>query len=351
MKRVLIVFLILVMLVTSGCIFPAEHEIGVVYVTQMGPADMREQLDIGTIDGFIAWEPFNADAVLSGNGEYLVQSGDIWANHPCCIFAISDAAMNELDEDTVLALVWAHVKATEFINDPDNHNATIQYGVEFTGKDAETIEEAMEHINFVQYPDEEETKTYYHKLNESGLLKNQPSDLGYSDEDAFFQDFLMSRYYQDVRARLDEDPNWKPATSQAVRIGHLKADLHELAVYVAQGEGYYEAVGLRCDDNLVIKGNYMNGIAAMEAFKLGDVDACYLGGAPATLKRVNDDTKIHIIAGANEEGSAIVVGKSANINSVKDLEGKLIAIPGFGTVQDFILRMAAEGAGLTIKQK
>jgi len=347
----LIVLLIFTLLVASGCIFPAEHERGVIYVTQMGPADMREQLKIGAIDGFIAWEPFNADAVINGNGEYLIQSGDIWANHPCCIFAISDVAINELDEDTILALVWAHVKATEFINDPDNHNATIQYGVEFTGKDAATIEEAMKHINFVQYPDEEEIKTYYHRLNESGMLKNQPSDLGYANEDAFFQDFLMSRYYQEVRARLNEDPNWRPVASQTVCIGHLEADLHELAVYVAQKEGYYEAVGLNYGDNLIIKGNYMNGILAMEAFKLGDIDACYLGGTPATLKRVNDDIKIHIIAGANEEGSAIVVSERANINSLRDLEGKLIAIPGFGTVQDFILRMAAEGAGLTIKQK
>jgi len=351
MKRALATLLILTLLVASGCIFPAERETGVIYVTQMSPADMREQIEIGTIDGFIAWEPFNADAVVNGNGEYLLQSGDIWTNHPCCIFAISDAAINEWDEDTILALVWAHVKATEFINDANNRNATIQYAIEFTGKDAATIREAMQHINFVQYPDEEEIKIYYHKLNESGILKNHPSDLGYANEDVFFQDFLMGRYYQDVRAQLDENPSWRPTASHTVRIGHLNADLHELAVYVAQEEGYYEAVGLSSGDNLAIKGNYMNGVAAMEAFKLGDIDACYLGAAPATLKRVNDDVKIHIVAGANEEGSAIVVDKSASINTIRDLEGKLIAIPGFGTVQDFLLRMAVEDAGLTVKQK
>ena len=38
-----------------------------------------------------------------------------------------------------------------------------------------------------------------------------------------------------------------------------------------------------------------------------EIDVGYLGGSPATLKRVNDNIKIKIIAGANNEGSAIVV--------------------------------------------
>ena len=94
---------------------------------------------------------------------------------------------------------------------------------------------------------------------------------------------------------------------------------------------------------------YANGPAVMEAFKNGDIDVSYLGGAPATLKRINDDTTIHVIAGANNIGSAIVVGKDSGIDSIDDLAGKTIAIPGFGTVQDFIVRIVAENAGLEVQ--
>ena len=87
----------------------------------------------------------------------------------------------------------------------------------------------------------------------------------------------------------------------------------------------------------------------MDGFEAGLMDIGYLGGAPATLKRINKDIKIQIIAGANNVGSAIVV--SQDIKTLGDLKGKTIATPGFGTVQDFILRMVATEAGLEVKVK
>jgi NitT/TauT family transport system substrate-binding protein len=105
-------------------------------------------------------------------------------------------------------------------------------------------------------------------------------------------------------------------------------------------EGYYEEVGLK-----VVTKEFANGVMEMEGFKNGEIDAGYLGGAPATLKRVNDDIEIKIIAGANSEGSAIV---ARSASSIEELAGKKVAIPGFGTVQDFLLRAAAEKAGLKI---
>jgi NitT/TauT family transport system substrate-binding protein len=89
----------------------------------------------------------------------------------------------------------------------------------------------------------------------------------------------------------------------------------------------------------------------MEAFKNGDIDLSYLGSAPATLKRINDKTPIRVLAGANNVGSAIVVRSDLGIDSLEELAGKTIAIPGFGTVQDTLLRMVAEQVGLTIQLK
>lgn len=346
---VLIVIMMVVSMAGLGCTEQSTTEkTDQIYVVKLGPSDMKSQLRSGDIDGFIAWEPFNAEAVQAGYGKYLVQSSEVWPNHPCCVLATADSYE---DEKAIKALVWAHVKATRWINNPENHDELVNYSMEFTGKDRATIEEALSNINYVEYPSESEFRTYYHKLEEGDITTQSLGDLGYEGEDAFFNDFLVKSYYEEVSQKLDENPNWKPeAVSSNVRLGYLTADLHEVAVYVAQEEGYYEEVGLTPGENLQLK-QYSNGPAVMNAFKAGEIDASYLGGAPATLKRINDDTRIHIVAGANNEGSAIVVGADSGINSTEDLAGKTIAIPGFGTVQDFILRQVANNAGLTIQLK
>jgi len=328
----------------SGCVESEKGEC--VYVAKLSPANMRAEMLSGDVDGFIAWEPYNAEVVVRGEGEYLIQSGEIWPNHPCCILAVSDEVAK--DEKLLRALVWAHVKATRFINDPENHEKVIQYAMEFTGKDGEVVEEAMKHIKFVEFPDEKEFRTYYERLKEGGFLEKTVEDLGYASEDEFFEDFLMRDAYDYVVQKLNEDPSWVPeAPDREISMGHLTADLHELAWYVALKEGYFEQAGIRGD----LEKQYANGPMAMEAFKAGEIDVSYLGGAPATLKRVNDDIRIHIVAGVNNEGSAIVVKRDSGIKSVEDLRGKIIAIPGFGTVQDFILRMVLEEHNLEVRLK
>ncbi len=332
MKRLLIL-LIVSALMLSGC---SQVEDGKVKVVTMSPRDMVEQLKLGEIDAFIAWEPFVSEAVVNGYGKIVATSADIWPNHPCCVVATANK-----DEELVTAIVWAHVKATRFINDPENREKVIQYAMEFTGKGREVVEEALSRIKYVEYPDEEEFLKYYENLKKGGYLKKDVKELGYESEDEFFHDFLYKDIYSYVASRLAENESWMPETvDRAVRMGYLTADLHQLAFYVALKEGYYEQVGLKVEPK-----EFANGVMEMEGFKNGEIDAGYLGSAPATLKRVNDDIRISIIAGANSEGSAIV---AKDVKSVAELAGKKVAIPGFGTVQDFLLRMVVEKAGLEI---
>ncbi len=329
-----LVLLLLVAAMLMGC--EQTNESKEIKVVTMSPRDMVEQLKLGEIDAFVAWEPFVSEAVEKGYGKIIATSKDIWPNHPCCVVAtVSD------DEELMTALVWAHVKATRFINDERNREKVIKYAMEFTGKSKEEIEAAMSRIKFVEFPDEEEFVKYYEGLKEGGYLKKTAKDLGFSSEDEFLSNFLYKDIYSFVVSKLSSNESWKPKmVNKTVRIGYLTADLHQLAFYVAVKEGYYEEVGLKVEAK-----EFANGVMEMEGFKNGEIDAGYLGGAPATLKRVNDDVKIRIIAGANSEGSAIV---ARSANSIKELAGKKVAIPGFGTVQDFLLRIAAGKAGLKI---
>jgi NitT/TauT family transport system substrate-binding protein len=102
-----------------------------IYFVQTSPANMILQLKSKDLDGFIAWEPFNAAAVKQGIGRYLVQSGEIWPNHPCCVLAASEGYR---DEKVLRALVWAHMKAIQFIQDPRNKVKMLEYAQQFTGK-------------------------------------------------------------------------------------------------------------------------------------------------------------------------------------------------------------------------
>ena len=342
MKRMDLLIIGIILLVCLTFVLNTYQKAGVgneIYIVTMSPANMREQFLAGNIDGFIAWEPFNADLVLNKNASYLVQSSEIWPNHPCCILSTK----NE-DKELIKALVWTHVKATEFINNESNKENVITYATEFTGMDEEVVKEALKHINFIEYPNEEEFKFYYHKLKESEFLKKTPEELGYGNLDEFLDDFLVRTYYDEVKNKLAENSSWKPDfINKSVRLGYLTADLHQLSYYVALKEGFYSVFK---DIEFF---QFKNGPAVMNAYRANLIDAAYLGGAPATLKRINEDIHIKIIAGVNEVGSAIVVKEG--IHSLKDLKGRTLATPGFGTVQDFILRMAAESVGLNVTLK
>lgn len=322
----------------------------VIYFVQTSPANMILQLTSKDLDGFIAWEPFNAAAVKQGIGRYLVQSGEIWPNHPCCVLAASEGYR---DERVLRALVWAHMKAIQFIQDPRNKAKVLEYAQQFTGKERSIVEEALQHVKFIEYPSPAEFKKFYQGLKEGRLIRKSAGDLGFQDEEGFFADFLNQKYYQEVGEALKKDPRWVPPSvpsGNKVRLGYLLQDIHQLPMFIADKEGYYAKVGLVPGKNLVLS-LFANGVAVMEAFKVGDIDSAYLGGAPATLKRWNDDIKIRILMGSNDEGSALVVRKDSSIQNLRDLQGKTIAIPAVGTVQYFLLKIIANQLGyrLTLK--
>jgi len=311
-----------------------------IYVLSMTPGTMREQFLAGNIDGFIAWEPYNAEVVVAGRGKYLIQSADVWENHPCCVLAIKNQ-----EKIAAEALIWAHIKATEFINNPQNTEKVLTYAVEFTGKSPEVIAEAIKYITFIEFPDIKEFRYYYSQLEKNQLLIHTLEEIGYSDRESFFSDFLIESFYKNVKWKMENNSSWMPErVSRKIRLGYLTADLHQLAYFIAEKEGYYAQ--LFSDIKF---SQFKNGPVVMDAF-FGDlIDAAYLGSAPATLKRINMDMPIHIIAGVNNEGSALVVDPS--ISKIQNLVGKTLAIPGFGTVQDFILREIAAQAGLRVVTK
>ncbi|RLB00148.1 MAG: nitrate ABC transporter substrate-binding protein, partial [Deltaproteobacteria bacterium] len=75
----------------------------------------------------------------------------------------------------------------------------------------------------------------------------------------------------------------------------------------------------------------------------------YVGEAPATTAVANGMVRVKVLAQVNTEGSAIVVDKDSSTSTILDLRGKTVAVPGYSTVQDFLLQKAVAKWGL--KQK
>lgn len=269
--------------------FLREHNLNVNIVI-VKPPEMIAVLEKGEIDGFIAWEPYPARAQVEGGHKVLVASKDIWAHHPCCVVAVREDFLKE-NRDVVLAVLAAHIKATTFIQ--EHPEEAVRIGVEFTEMSEEVIRKAMETIDFVYEPNYEGIREYLEALLEMEYVS--PEDVG--DVDTFLGGFINGDLVKEaVTFKCAQGLN------KTVRIGYLRADLHQLALFVALDQGYFDEFGLTVELY-----TFSAGPEEMDAFGAGDIDMGYLGTAPATTKRLNLSIRIVIVAGVNNEGSAIVV--------------------------------------------
>lgn len=321
-----------------------------VEVAVLTAPDMLKQLESGDIDGFVSWEPFPSVAVSAGYGKILEVSTDIWPDHPCCVLAVARSVRSGGQK---VALAEAHILATRWMNDPNRSERLLRYAAEFTGRSEDVVSLALDNIKYDEAPNVQGLRDYYAQLEQYHLLKKTPQDLGFADREAFFEDYIDQETFDLAKRRADtgaQRSRSDPAVGRGkVRITYIAGDLHHLAHFVSKKEGFYERAGFTLGKNLIEVPPYPNGAAIMEAIKNGDVDAAYLGGAPAMLKRINDDTKIGVIAGVNDIGSSLVVRKDGRIERSEDLAGHTIAVPAPGTVQDVLLRRLLAKLGLTYR--
>jgi len=311
-----------------------------IYVVSMTGDEMSKALMNKSIAGFISWEPNPSKAVFEGYGKNLVNSKDIWENHPSCVLAISE---DMTDEDMIKAIVWAQIKGTMFINDPANREKVLEYGQEFSGVDKNMASAIIANTVYIEYPDLNETKRAIDIISKAGILKNNVTALGYSDVDDFLSKLYINKYYNEVRKKLDQDPNWvPPRVNGSLRFGYIEGNSHYFAMYVAQKNGYFEKVGLITGKNIQFTG-YRSGRAITDAINYQEVDAAIVGTTVLLRYKINDNGRIHIVNGVNSGGTSLVVRADSGINSIDDLNGQKIATPGFGTCQDTIMRKMFDG--------
>lgn len=119
-------------------------------VIVLKPPEMLQALSLKQIDGFIAWEPYPAQALGNGTARTLLASRDIWPAHPCCVLVASGPLCREQPE-TILKIQAAHRTACAFIR--EHFDEAVAIGVRYTGMPRETIMRGMQAID------------YHHELN------------------------------------------------------------------------------------------------------------------------------------------------------------------------------------------
>ena len=126
-----------------------------------------------------------------------------------------------------------------------------------------------------------------------------------------------------------------------VRLGYLQGDLHHLPAFVALDAGLYQAAGLQVE----VGGVFRAGPELMSALAAGAIDVGFAGQAPATAAILNGVADACLVAQVNRNGSGVVVRADATFADACELAGRLVAIPGHATMQDFLLRRLVAACG------
>lgn len=90
-----------------------------VKIRVLPPPEMVANLKAGNVDGYLSPDPFNQRAVYEGIGFLYKLSKDIWAGHPCCVFAASKEFAQKMP-NSFKATFKAIVDATHYASRPEN---------------------------------------------------------------------------------------------------------------------------------------------------------------------------------------------------------------------------------------
>ena len=357
-----ILLVILIAIFISGCLESKTPEVSApINLVKMSGQEMVQRLGTGEIAGFIMWEPYPAIAVTKGYGKNLVFSGNIWKDHPCCVVAYDeDWYQKTNNSDEILRrMALVQLKSVEYINnakqnDSPDHDQLINYTMQFGGMtDPAAANLSLADVEFVYNTNIAGTEEFIQRIMDFNIFETEKwNQSGYKNASDYANSLVVNKYVDWAVNNQDKDlSTLKLKEPVNIRYAYLVNDIHELPFYIGWQKGYYKDLGI----NIVVAEGapFQNGAFEMQkGFKANTVDVGSLGIPPVIIHRINsndfvlDDTRVEVIAGMNNEGSVIVVGK--NITSIKDLSGKTIGYPGPGTIQHVLFLMAADNEGLRV---
>ena len=144
-------------------------------------------------------------------------------------------------------------------------------------------------------------------------------------------------------------PNTGSNAKQKVRLGYFPNLTHAPALIGVSSGDFQKELGASVGLTPIA---FNAGPEAMEALLANAIDISYVGPGPAINTYLKSHGKaLRVIGGACAGGAALVAGKNSNIHSVRDLDGKRVAVPQLGGTQDISLRYFLSQQGLQTRDK
>ncbi len=112
-----------------------------VSIKAMGPGDATTAIIAGQIDATFLPAPAPTAIEGAGAGYTIVQSGDMFPNHACCVLVASNTMIQD-HPDIVQQVLAIHKKASEYNKENSSEAATIMSGM--TGMDVAVIMKSLE---------------------------------------------------------------------------------------------------------------------------------------------------------------------------------------------------------------
>jgi NitT/TauT family transport system substrate-binding protein len=172
---------------------------------------MKIQLQEEVIDGFIAWQPFPADAVGDGIGHILADSTDIWPGHICCVLA----TMEDFAEDhpeAVTNYLRAHIAANKWIqnamadNSSDEYQLLVNISMVFTDRSEAVVKDALDGMEYSYSLDAtflSSFEDFVDELIRQGTLEPEKMDkAGYDDAADLTDNYVDDSYIKDAEGSL-----------------------------------------------------------------------------------------------------------------------------------------------------
>ena len=111
-----------------------------VQIIGMGPGDAVTAITAGKVDAVFLPHPSPSIVEASGAGKIIVQSGEMYPGHTCCVLVVSGKLIRE-NPEIVEQIIRTHVNATEFaVANPDE--AAAIYAAK-TGADVNVVKESF----------------------------------------------------------------------------------------------------------------------------------------------------------------------------------------------------------------
>lgn len=132
----------------------------------------------------------------------------------------------------------------------------------------------------------------------------------------------------------------QPKPDGPVKIGYLPIT-DAAPLLVAHNNGYFKDAGVEVEKPTMLR----SWAQLVEAFIAGQVNVVHLLSPMTVWARFGSKVPAKIVAWTHVDGSALTVAK--NVNELKDLGGKTVAIPFWYSIHNVVLQAMLRDAGLT----